>query len=123
MGLELKAGTHEVALKYTPAGFKEGVIVSAVSVFCIALLTFIPALIRKNSSRKSSAATEATGAAAEAVSEASAPEMIEEISVSEVFSEEAKAEEVTESEDRSDTEIDAVSEESEEGSDSEVKGE
>jgi hypothetical protein len=47
MGIKLTKGSHDIKLKYTPAGFKEGLLVSSVSVVLIAALTIIPAIVRK----------------------------------------------------------------------------
>jgi len=86
MGIKLTKGSHDIKLKYTPAGFKEGLLVSSVSVVLIAALTIIPAIFRKKKAGKISAAS------------------IEEVSVSDVIPEngntgEATAEEQETSED------------------------
>ena len=75
MGIRMDKGSHDVTLRYTPAGFRIGLMISAVSVFLIALLIIVPSVadrIRKNKSR------------AEAVTGIS-PEVIEEVPVSEMI--------------------------------------
>ena len=87
MGIKLEKGSHDVTIKYTPAGFKEGAMISAVSVFFIALLFIVPVVSEKlKKKNKPVAAVAAEGA--------EAPETaIEEVPVSEVIGQDEKAEE------------------------------
>lgn len=87
MGIKLEKGSHDVTIKYTPAGFKEGLMISAVSVFFIALLFIVPVVSEKlKKKNKPVAAVAAEGA--------EAPETaIEEVPVSEVIGQDEKAEE------------------------------
>ena len=78
MGIMLDKGSHDVALKYTPAGFKEGALISFASVFGIALLIAVPALVRKKKS-KVAVVSEQTGEENKGLSES----VIEEVPVSE----------------------------------------
>lgn len=52
MGIRLDKGSHDVTIRYTPAGFREGLIISLVSVFFIAVLIAVPVVIKKKGSRK-----------------------------------------------------------------------
>lgn len=81
MGIKLEKGSHDVTIKYTPAGFKEGVMISAVSVFLIALMFIIPSVSEKL--RKKNAPVLNVAVTAEDT-EVSASE-IEEVPVSEVI--------------------------------------
>ena len=92
MGIKLEKGSHDISLKYTPAGFKEGTMISAVSVFLIALLFIIPAVAGKVKKGKAEAAV-----ASATVPETEGPE-IEEIPVSEVIGQAEKTEDTSESE-------------------------
>ena len=80
MGIRLSKGSHDVTLRYTPAGFKEGLIISAVSIFFIAVIILIPVLagkIKKN--------TPADGKADDANNGTPAAVPVEEVPVSEVI--------------------------------------
>lgn len=88
MGIKLVKGSHDVTIKYTPAGFKEGILISAVSVFFIALLFIVPAVSEKLKKNKSVLGAAVT---AEDVEAQGAP--IEEVPVSEVMGQDAPAEE------------------------------
>ena len=57
MGIKLEKGSHDIKLKYTPRAFKEGALISIVSVFMIVLISFIPALVRKIKKNKKAAVT------------------------------------------------------------------
>lgn len=89
MGIKLVKGSHDVTIKYTPAGFKEGILISAVSVFFIALLFIIPAVSEKFK-KKNKPVLEAAVTAEDSVTPGSA---IEEVPVSEVMGQDAPAEE------------------------------
>lgn len=100
MGIRLAKGSHDITLRYTPAGFKEGLIISAVSVFFIALIIFVPVLagkIKKN--------TPAAGQTddAKAVTHAAVP--VEEVPVSEVIEQENNDSAVPEQEPVSEPEV------------------
>ena len=56
MGLRLKAGSHDISLKYTPAGFKAGLIISIVSVIAIALIISVSFIISRKKAAKTNAA-------------------------------------------------------------------
>ena len=92
MGIKLVKGSHDVTIKYTPAGFKEGKLISAVSVFFIALLFIIPAVSEKFK-KKNKPVLEAAVTAEDSVTPGSA---IEEVPVSEVMGQDAPAEESSE---------------------------
>lgn len=81
MGIRLEKGSHDISIKYTPAGFKEGAGVSAVSVFFIALLIVIPALAGKYKKKKTDFSSEKNSGSAPDVTEP----VIEEIPVSEMI--------------------------------------
>ena len=53
MGLMLEKGSHDITITYAPAGVRAGILVSAVSVFAIALINIIPMIfIRKKVSNE-----------------------------------------------------------------------
>ena len=85
MGIKLEKGSHDVTIRYTPAGFKEGVMISAVSVFFIVLMFIVPAVSDKL--RKKNKPVLAAGAEDAEVSESA----IEEIPVSEVIGQQDNA--------------------------------
>ena len=89
MGINLVKGSHDVTIKYTPAGFKEGILISAVSVFFIALLFIIPAVSEKFK-KNNKPVLETAVTAEDSVTPGSA---IEEVPVSEVMGQDAPAEE------------------------------
>ncbi len=80
MGIKLKKGSHDISLKYTPAGFDIGLAATAVSVVCIALITFIPMMVRKHRKNKAAAAVPA-----ETVTETVPESVIEEVPVGDVL--------------------------------------
>ena len=88
MGIRLGAGHHDVKIAYVPAGFKEGLLVSVTSLLFIAILAAVPFIPTKKKADAKAAAV--SGTAAEPV--------IEEVPVSEIMSEENKAEDKGESE-------------------------
>lgn len=88
MGIKLEKGSHDISLKYTPAGFKEGVLISAVSVFFIAVLFVVPAVAGKNRKRKAAAEVSGTEGAE-----------IEEVPVSEVIGQTENTEDAAAAED------------------------
>lgn len=92
MGIKLEKGSHDITIKYTPAGFKEGVLISAVSVFFIALLFIVPAVSEKIQ-KKNKPVLDAAVAAGAAEAPASS---IEEVPVSEVIGQGNDAEEQSE---------------------------
>ena len=47
MGLKLDKGSHDITIKYIPAGFKVGVLASSVSVFMLACIILISTILRK----------------------------------------------------------------------------
>ena len=89
MGIKLEKGSHDVTIKYTPAGFKEGVMISAVSVFFIALLFIVPAVSEKLK-KKNKPVLEAAVTAEDNEAQGS---VIEEVPVSEVMEQDAPSEE------------------------------
>ena len=91
MGIKLGKGSHDVTIKYTPAGFKEGLMISAVSVFFIALLFIVPAVSKKLKKNKT-----VLGAAVTAEDVEAQGASIEEVPVSEVMGQDAPAEESSE---------------------------
>ena len=101
MGIRLGQGSHDVALKYTPAGFKAGLIISVASVVMIAAVIAVSSLIRKKKEAKVSEAQAAGNASAEPVQAgASEPvnnmpsESIEEVPVSVVMNGTEKSSEI-----------------------------
>ena len=124
MGIRLKAGSHDISLKYTPAGFKAGLIISIASVVMIAAIIAISSVISRKKKAKAAAQpsvpVEANAPAqAEAVPEvpsaAAAAEPIEEVPVTAVMNDAgetpdnaAESEKKTEniSEDGTDPEVD-----------------
>ena len=86
MGIRLGQGSHDVALKYTPAGFKAGLVISLASVVMIAAVIAGSSLIRKKKEAKASEAQAAENVPSAPV-QAGASESIEEIPVSVVINE------------------------------------
>ena len=86
MGIRLEQGSHDVSLKYTPAGFKAGLVISLASVVMIAAVIAVSSLIRKKKEAKASEA-QAAGNAPSAPVQAGASESIEEVPVSVVMNE------------------------------------
>ena len=95
MGIRLSQGSHDVALKYTPAGFKAGLIISAASVVMIAAVIAVSSFIsKKKNSKVQEAQTTAGNTPAAPVQEGSAEvvnnvpaEAIEEVPVAAVIAE------------------------------------
>ena len=96
MGIRLKAGSHDISLKYTPAGFKAGLIISIVSVISIALIISVSFIISRKKAAKANAAekpsvpveggsSEKTGAEPEEPSEDGAASPVEEVSLAAVM--------------------------------------
>ena len=96
MGLRLKAGSHDISLKYTPAGFKAGLIISIVSVIAIALIISVSFIISRKKAAKTNAAdkpsvpveegsSDKAGAEPEEPSEAGAAAPVEEVSLAAVM--------------------------------------
>ena len=83
MGIRLDKGSHDVRLIYSPAGFRTGLIISVVSVFFIAVLIIVPALVSKHRKKKEEAeqAAQVNGDSNKADPE----EVIEEVPVSEIM--------------------------------------
>ena len=52
MGIRLGQGSHDVALKYTPAGFKAGLLISAASVVMIVCVIVVSSFISKKKNSK-----------------------------------------------------------------------
>ena len=55
MGIRLSAGSHDISLKYTPAGFKAGLIISIASVISIALIISVSSVISRKKAAKANA--------------------------------------------------------------------
>ena len=94
MGIRLKAGSHDISLKYTPAGFKAGLIISIASVVMIAAIIAISSVISRKKKAKAAAqpsvpveatAPEQAEAVPEVPSAAVAAEPIEEVPVTAVM--------------------------------------
>ena len=83
MGIRLGKGSHDITIRYTPAGFKEGLLISAVSVFAIALMFVIPAISEK--SKKNKGAVAVAGVSDAAAETVNPEEVIEEVPVAEVL--------------------------------------
>ena len=87
MGIKLKKGSHDISLKYSPAGFKAGLMISAVSLVLIAAAIAIPAIVEKNKKKKAAAVlagpedsvteTPVSGSVPETVNENAAIEPVE----------------------------------------------
>ena len=106
MGIRLSQGSHDVALKYTPAGFKAGLLISAASVVMIAALIAVSSFVsKKKNSKILEAQTTAGNTPAAPVQEGSAEvvnnvpaEAIEEVPVAAVI---AEADELAKSQEES----------------------
>ena len=61
MGIRLKAGSHDISLRYTPAGFKAGLIISIVSVVMIAGIISVSSIVRKRKAVKEAVAEMPSG--------------------------------------------------------------
>ena len=96
MGIRLKAGSHDISLKYTPAGFKAGLIISIVSVIAIALIISVSFIISRKKADKANAAekpsvpveegsSDKAGAEPEEPSEAGAAAPVEEVPIAAVM--------------------------------------
>ena len=96
MGIRLKAGSHDISLKYTPAGFKAGLIISIVSVIAIALIILVSSVISRKKAAKANAAekpsvpveegsSDKAGAEPEEPSEAGAAAHVEEVPLAAVM--------------------------------------
>ena len=96
MGIRLKAGSHDISLKYTPAGFKAGLIISIVSVIAIALIISVSFIISRKKAAKANAAekpsvpveegsSDKAGAEPEEPSEAGAAAPVEEVPIAAVM--------------------------------------
>ena len=91
MGIKLCKGSHDITIRYTPAGFKEGLVISCVSVFFIAVIIAVSSIAGKIRKKK-----EIVTAEKAAEKDSSIPEepVVEEIPVSDLIGQEDK---VTES--------------------------
>ena len=106
MGIRLSQGSHDVALKYTPAGFKAGLLISAASVVMIAAVIAVSSFIsKKKNSKILEAQTTAGNTPVAPVQEGSAEvvnnvpaEAIEEVPVAAVI---AEADELAKSQEES----------------------
>ena len=85
MGIMLEKGSHDITLKYTPAGFKEGLAISSAAIVVIIAVSAVSVVLDKNRKKKALAAASAVTPAA--VPEASEGELIEEVPVSEILTE------------------------------------
>ena len=96
MGIRLKAGSHDISLKYTPAGFRAGLIISIVSVISIALIISVSFIISRKKAAKTNAADKPSvpveegasgkaGAEPEEPSEAGAAAPVEEVPIAAVM--------------------------------------
>ncbi len=81
MGIRLGSGSHDITLRYTPAGFRAGAMVSSGSVVVILLLIVVPAVFKLVRKRKT-AVEKAIPVQTEEVLSA---DVIEEVPVSEVI--------------------------------------
>ncbi len=91
MGIRLGSGSHDITIRYTPAGFKEGLLISAVSVFAIALMFVIPAITGKAKKNKETVA--AAGVSDAAAEMDKSEEVIEEVPVTEIIEQTEEASE------------------------------
>ena len=91
MGIKLCKGSHDITIRYTPAGFKEGLVISCVSVFFIAVIIAVSSIAGKIRKKKETVTAEKA-----AEKDSSIPEepVVEEIPVSDLIGQEDK---VTES--------------------------
>lgn len=94
MGIRLGKGSHDITIRYTPAGFKEGLLISAVSVLAIALMFVIPAITGKAKKNKENVAVAGVSDAAAEIE--ISEEVIEEVAVTEIME---QTEEATEQDD------------------------
>ena len=83
MGIMLEKGSHDITLKYTPAGFKAGLAISSAAIVVIIAISAVSVVLDKNRKKK------ALVSVAAPVSMSSAPEgeIIEEVPVSEILTE------------------------------------
>jgi len=64
MGLRLDRGSHDITIRYVPAGFRIGGMISIVSILFITVISFIPVIAgRKRSKKQAAAASPADGTA------------------------------------------------------------
>ena len=85
MGIKLCKGSHDITIRYTPAGFKEGLVISFVSVFFIAVIIAVSSFAGKIRKKKETVSSEK---AAEKVSGIPEEPVVEEISVSDIIGQE-----------------------------------
>ncbi len=91
MGIRLGKGSHDVSIRYVPAGFKPGSMISVTSIILIAAISLIPALIRRKK-----AAVVATNVAVPENNGVERPSAaIEEVALEEVSESEAEITEQT----------------------------
>ena len=81
MGIRLGRGSHDVTIRYTPAGFRAGLVISLVSVVFIALLIAVPSVIGRIRKKRTA---EAPVMAAEPAGTVLSGNVIEEVPVSEL---------------------------------------
>ena len=112
LGIMLGKGSHDIKISYTPAGFKAGLAITCVSLFCIAVLIAVPLIldkVRKN--KKAQEEQKATEA------------VIEEVPVAAILPEEDRAEGDTPAADAPETESKEVTETSEEDNENPAEAE
>ena len=96
MGIRLSAGSHDISLKYTPAGFKAGLIISIASVALIAIIISVSFILSRKKTDKANASdklsvpmeegsSEKAGVSPEEPSEANAAVAVEEVPISAVM--------------------------------------
>ena len=106
MGIRLTAGHHDVTIRYVPAGFKAGLMISVVSVFFMVMIAAVPVILKK--SRKHDA--KAVPAVATAAAAAGDEPVIEEVPVSEIMAEENDKEDSAEKDSAEEPAPESVSE-------------
>ena len=87
MGIMLEKGSHDITLKYTPAGFKAGLAISSVAIVTIVAISAVSVVLDKNRKKKALAAVAAPASVPAAVHETAEGEIIEEVPVSEILTE------------------------------------
>ncbi len=61
MAIRLDAGKHSIKIKYIPAGFKPGALITCASIVVIILLIAVPVAVRKSRAKKAAAVTVTAG--------------------------------------------------------------
>ena len=85
MGIKLSKGSHDITIRYVPAGFKPGLWISVVSILFVAILAAVPFIPTKKKAKVQAVAADTSSD--NAVQEGP---VIEEVPISEIISEDKK---------------------------------